>query len=403
MRTLYIAALLLVFQSTQAQDSLRTFIFGHSLILHEHIINPIPTQENATPHWLHFLAKEANKSFEVDGKYGFIPSHARDEIFAQWGFDSVPQLWDSDFEPFSAANFNSILITPANFIQWIGPNDNYWNETQSLVDFTEDLFERVDGLQPNLNFYMYENWPDMASYMNTFPPTPNEWSNYNDYVNGEFHDWNIEYHDSVADRFPGRNVKMIPVGPAISRVLQSPPFDQINIDSLYEDDAPHGRPSIYYLAALITYMAMYQEKAPSSYIPPNSIQANGQSYYMIDQIIIDNRQAAIDTIWNVLQEFNFPNGDSRVFIDQGIITSINIESKNQHLIISPNPVSDKLSIAIADKVAEVILFDLKGTEVHSSNSLSIDVSQIQSGLYIIQVQTENGQILRERISVTNRP
>ncbi len=40
-------------------DTLRTFIFGHSLIHHEAQVNPTPSQETSVPHWFHLLSAEA--------------------------------------------------------------------------------------------------------------------------------------------------------------------------------------------------------------------------------------------------------------------------------------------------------------------------------------------------------
>lgn len=135
---------------------------------------------------------------------------------------------------------------------------------------------------------------------------------FNDFLNGDFHDWFLEYHDSLVLRFPDHEVKMIPTGPAISKVLATAPFNKIPVDSLYEDVAPHGRPSIYFLAALTIYMAMNHQKAPVGYRPPQFIQG----YYMVDQVIIDNYQEAVDILWEELKAFNFSNGESRVFINE---------------------------------------------------------------------------------------
>lgn len=53
--TLLVAAMICSL-SLNAQDTLKTFIFGHSLINHEAQINTTPSQETSVPHWFHFLA-----------------------------------------------------------------------------------------------------------------------------------------------------------------------------------------------------------------------------------------------------------------------------------------------------------------------------------------------------------
>jgi len=58
---------------------------------------------------------------------------------------------------------------------------------------------------------------------------------------------------------------MIPVGPIIAKIMDGPLADQILVTEFYEDDAPHGRPNLYFLAALITYAAIFDEPAPDTY------------------------------------------------------------------------------------------------------------------------------------------
>ena len=146
------------FNETNAQDTLKTFIFGHSLLNHEYQVNPTPSQETSVPHWFHFLAQEAGYDYAVSGQYGFLSGHATNlPPFAQWGFDSVAGAWESDFEPFSAVDFDNILITPANFVQWQLPHVNYYNDTLSPISATNIVFDWVNQQEDSLKLYVYEN------------------------------------------------------------------------------------------------------------------------------------------------------------------------------------------------------------------------------------------------------
>lgn len=136
----------------------------------------MPTEETSVPYWMHFLAREEGQRFELDGKYGFIPQHARTQIWSQWRFDSVSKAWNSFVEPFSDADFDNVLITPANFIQWQAPTTDYWNETRSVIEFTADVFDSVNVREDSLDFYIYENWPNMGPRVVAFPPKAAEWA-----------------------------------------------------------------------------------------------------------------------------------------------------------------------------------------------------------------------------------
>lgn len=362
-------------------DTMRTFIFGHSLIHHEAQVNPTPSQETSVPHWFHLLAAEAGYGYATSGQYGFIPQHANLPPIAQWGFDIVPPAWDSDHEMFSEADFDNILITPGNFIQYQPPHVNYYNDNQSPLDYTSQIFDWCAQQEDSLVFYIYENWPDMAGYLNNgFPASTTEWAAYNNDLNGSFHDWFLEYHDSLILAHPAHCVRMIPVGPVISHLLFQPPFDQIAVDTLYEDDAPHGRPTIYFLAALVTYMAMYEEPAPMSFQVPS----------IIDNIVANNYATVVNFIWNELQNFNDSQGDSRVFCSTPVVGLADDELQEDQIRVYPNPTSGLVALRGNLEGHSVQVFDLTGKRVprEISGNKTIDLSQLPNGLYMVRVVNE---------------
>ncbi len=371
-----------------AQKAERTYIFGHSLLNHEFQVNPTPSQETSVPHWMHFLAQEAQHTFSVSGQYGFLPGHANLPPFAQWGFDFVEGAWDSDNEPFSDADFNSILITPGNFIQWQGPTENYPSKDISPHSATRDIFEWCIEQEEPLRFYIYENWPDMGGYLaNGFPPTELEWDAYNQYLQADFHDWFIEYHDGLKNHFSDVCIQMIPVGPIISKLLLLEPFNQIEIENLYEDDAPHGRASIYFLASMVTYMAMYEEKVPLVFMVDP----------IIDPIIADNYLSIVEFIWSELNAFNYENGTSRVFCSSPVSSSSITQDDKINIEIFPNPIEDDLYIA-GLKVGQTIeLFTVNGVRCLSNKVAdihqSISSTLLPLGILMAVITDEEGTII----------
>lgn len=378
--------------SLSAQKNIRSFIFGHSLINHEVQVNPTPSQETSVPHWFHFLAEHANHSYAVSGQYGFLPQHVNLPPIAQWGFDFVDGAWDSDYEPFSAANFSNVMITPGNFIQWQSSTENYPMESVSPVSATETIINWCNQQEDSLRFYIYENWPDMASYLNNgFPPTANEWENYNTYLNDEFHNWFIEYHDNIVEAIPNSCIKMIPVGPVISQLLNQSPFDQIPINELYEDDAPHGRASIYFLASLVTYMSMYEEKAPIDY----------QVESIIHPIIVENYETIVNFVWDELNNFNYSNGESRVFCDAPLISSLELPNLKYEVTISPNPIFEYLRIEGSFDSHFIDIYSVEGNTYLSSipvNSIEnkIELNFLPKGFYTLVGKSESNTFLYSR-------
>ncbi len=309
--TLFLTVLIIVQSSFAQSTSEKSFMFGHSLLDHRPPLISTPSDETTIAHWIYLLATEANQGYAATGQYGFLPQHDNLPPFAQWGYDIVPAAWDSDLDPFSDANFTNALITAGNFMQWQGPSEEYYSDPgTSPISATQTIVNWLEQNEPGINIYIYENWPDMAEYIDGqgFPPSPSELSNYYNYLDGDFHDWWIEYHDSILQSNPTENVRMIPVGPILSDLFQNTPLSTIPVTEIYEDNAPHGRASLYFLAGLTTYMATFQQQAPATFVVPN----------IVHPTIATNYALIVANIWNSLQAFNLPNGESRVFFNTNL-------------------------------------------------------------------------------------
>ena len=79
-----------------------------------------------------------------------------------------------------------------------------------------------------------------------------------------------------------------------------------------------------------------------------------------------------------------------------------IEELASSLNVYPNPVSDKLYIETEVEIEEVVVYDVYGrhqvTETPSrQGNLSVDVSNLNSGVYFVKVITENGEVVKRFI------
>lgn len=375
--------------NSYAQKNERTFIFGHSLIHHEFQVNPTPSQETSVPHWMHFLAAESGHEFAVGGQYGFLPQHANLPPISQWGFDFVAGAWESDTEPFSDADFTNILITPGNFIQWQSPDSEYPGDDITPIGATHLIFDWCIEQENSLNFFVYENWPDMAPYLaNGFPPNESEWNAYLQYLNGDFHDWFVEYFEAVSLNYPNTCVRMIPVGTVINNLLKQDPFNQIPITELYEDDAPHGRASIYFLASIATYMAMYEERPSPDYTVDD----------IIHPIIRDNYDSAVDYIWQALLIAEDVSGKSTVFCSDNVSTANHNISRETAISIFPNPTGEELNLKNLEIGYNIELFNSGGHLVYSKSidaatQNRINIAHIENGIYYLVVRDLESNVI----------
>ncbi len=85
------------------------------------------------------------------------------------------------------------------------------------------------------------------------------------------HEWYLGYVADLRAARPDADIALIPVGQLLSRLLSTPPFNAIPATDLYEDDAPHGTPTLYALAAAVTYAALYGAPPPGDYALPATV------------------------------------------------------------------------------------------------------------------------------------
>ncbi|GLR15624.1 hypothetical protein GCM10007940_02390 [Portibacter lacus] len=366
------------------------FIFGHSLIDHRPPATETPSDETTVPHWIYLLAQHANHNYAAGGQYGFLQQHANLPPFSQWGYDIVPGVWDSDFMSFQEAKINSTMITAGNFIQYQGPELPYEdpNNTDqfSPISATEIIVDWLGENTVDGNIYIYENWPDMAGFIagEGFPASASEFTAYNDYTRNAFHEWWIAYQDALLESRSEANVRMIPVGPILADLLDGLLAD-IPFEDLYEDNAPHGKPNIYFLAGLISYMAVYEEKAPADFEVPDLIHSEISEHYV----------KVVNFIWDYLIAFNTGSGESRVFTSVPSSLQDWPQHEMERMVIFPNPSIDKIHIEIDEEIMNVEVRNTLGQLLIEQNGLQlnlVNVKSLQAGQYLILVQTKSGHI-----------
>lgn len=374
-------------------SSVRMYAFGHSLIDHA-----TTSGETNIMYWLNDIAQEAGNTFATTGQYGFLPTHANLPPSSNWGYSGVTSSWDSSLEPFSDADINTILITAANFIQHENPDASHPLDTStSVIQATETIFDWVNTQESNVRYYIYENWPEM-DLANAFPPTSPtqpEIDFFHNQTIGNFTDWWINYQDLMLVSRPSLNTRLIPVGMIISKILRDIIPNQITFSDLYEDSAPHGRESIYFLAGMITYMAVYEQNIPDTYTPNPSVHS----------VIIDNLNTLKDFSWNELINFNLSSGDSRVFYSN-ILSVENTDYNNENVILYPNPTQNHFKVSILNDCSNISIYDLFGRIIQVNecvnSTTSISLENLQNGVYIIKISNKEKEEILSRKLILSR-
>lgn len=265
-----------------AQKDLRVFVFGNSLIHHL-----TDSDETAMPHWLALLARAGGHGLQLDGRWGFLRNFASDlPPEPNWSFAEVERTGLSDRVGFRRVGFDTILINPANFIQYDPPDYPYNGEnpnndtplaaTLRVLDWTEN---QADGAK----FYIYEGWSFMGS-ITRFPPSNRGYRRYQAHNAGEYHEWYEGYVADLQAARPDLSITLIPVASVLAEILTGVLAD-MDPEELYSDDAPHGTNNLYFLAGLVTYSALYAEPSPLDMPLPDTLSPLIRDAY--PQIVAD--------------------------------------------------------------------------------------------------------------------
>ncbi len=267
-------------------NSVRLYVFGNSTIFHA---SSTPT--TVVPYWVHKFARAVRHRFAFGGQFGWLQQHASQNPTAQWGVQGVPGAWDSDAQPFGAADFDSVMITTANFMQSESPTEKFYDQPKSPVAFTLDIIDRAVAAEPGVEFFLYQNWPELAAFMSSddFPPGADEVAQFNDFTLGGFHDWWVDYHAALTEARPGVKIHLIPVGSVLARMFTETELSALTAADLYEDSAPHGTGTLYFLASMVTYTGLYGQLPPAKLRIPGSVHPLVQKNYtqILDFIAAD--------------------------------------------------------------------------------------------------------------------
>ncbi|MCP5074940.1 MAG: calcium-binding protein [Rhodobacteraceae bacterium] len=287
---------------SQQNKDIRNYVFGNSLINH-----PTETNKTNVPYWLSRLAKSAGRSYAVDGQWGFLRNFVAElPPEAQWHFPRVNDVWSPERQSFADAGFNTILLNPANFIQYQPPSARFDGDNPddaSPLTATLAVFDWVAAQSSDARFYIYEGWADMGTFGRGFPPSGRAYRKYLAYNAADYHDWYVSYADEIRAARPDLHVTLIPVAAVLAGLLQDTDLAGIPITELYTDDAPHGTETLYFLASLITYRVFYGENAPEQFVLPEILHPVLRDNYADTVGYINTEigrvQAAISRVTNI--------------------------------------------------------------------------------------------------------
>lgn len=249
------------------RDAVKVFFFGNSLV--QHVSD---THETSTVYWLGYITKEAQKQLAADGTFGFLREYGRKlPPQAQWSVPGVDTAWRGDL---GRSGYDAVVLTPTNFIQYKPADEKYdWQNPGNIspLDASRQVLDFVRATSPESRLFIYEGWADMDGVVRSFPPSARQLRKYHRFNGDKYHDWYVDYLAMLAKAYPDAPPKLIPIASVLSEVFAMDELEDLQATDLYTDDAPHGTPSMYFLAAMVTYAALYDVAPPATMVLPASI------------------------------------------------------------------------------------------------------------------------------------
>jgi len=269
---LALAAVLWAETARADRTEARVYVFGNSLVNH---VSDAADPTNV-PHWMNEMAKADGRGLSLDGQWGFLRDFA-DNLPPRpnWSFSGVSGAWSPSQGAFRDAGIDAVVLTPANFIQYQLPDVPYDGNNptgESPLGALQRVFDWVEVNSPSSRLFIYEGWATMDGIVNRFPPTDREAEAYHAHNAGEYHQWYRDLLNVLEVTRPDMRVTLIPVASTLAELFgDGGLLDSLPAEALYTDDAPHGTPTLYLLAAMVTYAYLFEAPPPADFRPPATL------------------------------------------------------------------------------------------------------------------------------------
>ncbi|MBA84258.1 calcium-binding protein [Thalassobius sp. S69A] len=255
---------LLVSPPVQATErsQVTAYFFGNSLVEH-----PSDTHETSAVYWLNYIARAAGKELRADGTWVFLQDiMGKLPPQAEWSVKGVKSAWRGDVSAYDA-----MILTPTNFIQYLRPDESFDENNPNGLTANKAAQMAFDLAGPQTRLFVYEGWADMGVVIGRYPPSARQLRKYHRANGGEYHDWYVDYVQALGQIYPSNPPELIPVASVLAQIYALPELKKLEGTDLYLDDAPHGTPTTYFLAAMVTYAVLYDVAPPAALVLPSSI------------------------------------------------------------------------------------------------------------------------------------
>lgn len=246
------------------------------------------------------VAPNGGNTYTLGARFGF---------FSQWGIPprasageeevSTPYINQYAESWVGAQNITVVGFVPDNFNGYLfDPN----TPSMDGMSYQTRLLEHIDAWEsnaPNANrqYVIYAGWNQLNGYggTNNDPTTVTSqgYANWVSFGLGAYQTWMELLVSRLQTARPGLDIRIQNISKVLLNTYSNTVVGTIPSNLLFEDLAPHGRSTWYFLAGVVEYMCLFNEKPPSNF--------TFDSAWNVHSSVTSNYQALVDYMWTQLQ------------------------------------------------------------------------------------------------------
>ncbi|MBM2320142.1 MULTISPECIES: DUF4214 domain-containing protein [Marivita] len=264
----------------------REYVFGTGLFA---LADGNP--EHSVAHWMEQMAGSSGTSYATSIQTGMLTLHDNLPPNPHLWIEGVASSWAPESgQSFADANINQITISEENFTQDQAPDaPDYADPSSSPAEAALRIIAWVEGQAPGATINLYETWPSLEPFADSFPPSAEAFGNWVSYLTGDWHGWWVALHEIIRDARPDLDVRLISAGPQIAQMLGDLGIAEFTAQDLFQDLEGHGTPTLYFLAATIHYTTLYGTPPSTDIQLPNTLHpAVVNNFAQIVEWVADN-------------------------------------------------------------------------------------------------------------------
>ncbi|MFY8097697.1 MAG: T9SS type A sorting domain-containing protein, partial [Flavobacterium sp.] len=100
-----------------------------------------------------------------------------------------------------------------------------------------------------------------------------------------------------------------------------------------------------------------------------------------------------------LKIYNYALTDAQVsqLYNNNTLSTSDFDQNNLEVALYPNPVQDILNINVDNAIKSVEIYNIQGQKVLNSTSNEVDMSSLNSGIYLVKITDENNSIATKKV------